>query len=217
MKIKSFYITASFACLFMLTSCVDYEVKDPNFMPPDVVLDEGDDDEIIEGLPTPGEMQAYSPSLLGKPYRPIKVKYSSQFPPVASWTEANTRIVAYMGEYKPSIKTESDYKAITNKYGSLTTGAKQQATGRFYVKKVNGRWWIIDPEGYPHYERSVTSGMVLLRVIRKLGTSVLAMIICGYRRRRQNWPLSAFMALVLFVPIHIVKFRRIIKVIPMHL
>ena len=97
MKIKSFYITASFACLFMLTSCVDYEVKDPNFMPPDVVLDEGDDDEIIEGLPTPGEMQAYSPSLLGKPYRPIKVKYSSQFPPVASWTEANTRIVAYMG------------------------------------------------------------------------------------------------------------------------
>ena len=39
MKIKSFYITASFACLFMLTSCVDYEVKDPNFMPPDVVLD----------------------------------------------------------------------------------------------------------------------------------------------------------------------------------
>ena len=28
MKIKSFYITASFACLFMLTSCVDYEVKD---------------------------------------------------------------------------------------------------------------------------------------------------------------------------------------------
>ena len=157
MKIKYFYITASFACLFMLTSCVDYEVKDPNFMPPDVVLDEGDDDEIIEGLPTPGEMQAYSPSLLGKPYRPIKVKYSSQFPPVASWTEANTRIVAYMGEYKPSIKTESDYKAITNKYGSLTTGAKQQATGRFYVKKVNGRWWIIDPEGYPHYERSVTS------------------------------------------------------------
>lgn len=85
------------------------------------------------------------------------MKYSSQFPPVASWTEANTRIVAYMGEYKPSIKTESDYKAITNKYGSLTTGAKQQATGRFYVKKVNGRWWIIDPEGYPHYERSVTS------------------------------------------------------------
>ena len=79
MKIKSFYITASFACLFMLTSCVDYEVKDPNFMPPDVVLDEGDDDEIIEGLPIPGEMQAYSPSLLGKPYRPIKVKYSSQF------------------------------------------------------------------------------------------------------------------------------------------
>ena len=201
----------------MLTSCVDYEVKDPNFMPPDVVLDEGDDDEIIEGLPTPGEMQAYSPSLLGKPYRPIKVKYSSQFPPVASWTEANTRIVAYMGEYKPSIKTESDYKAITNKYGSLITGTKQQATGRFYVKKVNGRWWIIDPEGYPHYERSVTSLRYGLRVIKKPGTSALVMIICGCRRHNRNWLPLVSTVPVLSVPTRTVRFRRITRAIPMHL
>lgn len=157
MNIKSIYITASFACLFALTSCVDYEVQNGDFTPPDVVLNDDTGNEIIEGLPTPGDMQPYSPSLLGKPYRPIKVKYSSQFPPVSNWTEGNTRIVPYMGEYKTSVKTESEYKAITNKYGSLTTGAKQAATGRFYVKKISGRWWIIDPEGYLHYERSVTS------------------------------------------------------------
>ena len=101
MKIKSFYITASFACLFMLTSCVDYEVKDPNFMPPDVVLDEGDDDEIIEGLPTPGEMQAYSPSLLGKPYRPIKVKYSSHRTLLCE--ESQRSLVDYRSRRIPSL------------------------------------------------------------------------------------------------------------------
>lgn len=157
MKKDLFYIAAFLACQTIFVSCTDYVVKDPNFMPPDIVLDDDTEDEIIEGLPTPEPMQPYSPSLLGKPYRPIKVKYSSKFPPITSWIEEKTRIVAYMGEYKTSIKTESEYKAITNKYGSLTTGAKQQATGRFYVKKVNARWWIIDPEGYPHYERSVTS------------------------------------------------------------
>lgn len=26
---------------------------------------------------------------------------------------------------------------------------RQEATGFFYVKKLNGRWWYIDPEGYP--------------------------------------------------------------------
>lgn len=157
MKGSSFYIVASLVCQLMLASCTKDVVKDPNFMPPEVVLDDDVDNEIIEGLPTPGVMQPYSPSLLGKPYRPIKVKYSSKFPPVTNWTEVDTRIIAYMGDYKPNVKTEAEYKAITNKYGSLTTGQRQQTTGRFYVKKISGRWWIIDPEGYPHYERSVTS------------------------------------------------------------
>ena len=120
MKVYSFYIKALLVCHAILASCTDYVVKDPNFMPPDVVInDDTGNNDIIEGLPTPGEMQPYSPSLLGKPYRPIKVKYSNEFPPVTKWTESNTRIIAYMGEYKPTIKSESDYKAITNKYGSF--------------------------------------------------------------------------------------------------
>ena len=50
MKIKSFYITAFLVSGTIFTSCTDYEVKDPNFMPPDVVLNEDPKyNEIIEG------------------------------------------------------------------------------------------------------------------------------------------------------------------------
>lgn len=34
-----------------------------------------------------------------------------------------------------------------NKFGGWTKGPKFDATGHFYVKKVNGKWWLIDPTG----------------------------------------------------------------------
>ena len=34
-----------------------------------------------------------------------------------------------------------------NKYGGWKDGPKRQATGRFRVEKVDGKWWMIDPEG----------------------------------------------------------------------
>lgn len=34
-----------------------------------------------------------------------------------------------------------------NKYGGWKNGPKQKATGHFYVKKINGKWWMVDPEG----------------------------------------------------------------------
>ena len=40
MTMKSFYIVALFTSGAFFVSCTDYEVKDPNFMPPDVVLNE---------------------------------------------------------------------------------------------------------------------------------------------------------------------------------
>ena len=49
MKIKSFYITASFACLFMLTSRLNYKLKYTTLIPQDVLLDDRDNDETIEG------------------------------------------------------------------------------------------------------------------------------------------------------------------------
>jgi hypothetical protein len=34
-----------------------------------------------------------------------------------------------------------------NKYGGWVAGPRQAATGRFRVEKINGQWWMIDPEG----------------------------------------------------------------------
>ncbi len=37
--------------------------------------------------------------------------------------------------------------ADRNKFGGWTKGPKQEATGRFYPKKIDGKWWLVDPEG----------------------------------------------------------------------
>ena len=34
-----------------------------------------------------------------------------------------------------------------NKYGGWKNGPRQEATGRFYFKKIDGKWWFVDPEG----------------------------------------------------------------------
>ncbi len=34
-----------------------------------------------------------------------------------------------------------------NKYGGWANGPRHEATGRFYFKKIDGKWWFIDPEG----------------------------------------------------------------------
>lgn len=143
--------------LFVL-SCSDNDDKDPNFMPPDIVMGSEDvESEYPEDLPEPGASTVYSPSFNSNMYRPIRVKYSSAYPPVTNWNTENTRIVAYMDGYVPAVKTLKTYKESVNKYGSSTRLPQQAATGRFYIKKVNGRWWLVDPEGYLHLERSVTS------------------------------------------------------------
>ena len=138
--------------------CTDDDDKDPNFMPPDIVMGGGDvESEYPEDLPVPGASVVYAPSLNANMYRPISVKYSSAYPPISSWTTGNTRIIAYMDGYKPAIKTLKAYQESVNKYGSSTTLPKQAATGRFYTKKIDGRWWLVDPEGCLHLERSATS------------------------------------------------------------
>lgn len=34
-----------------------------------------------------------------------------------------------------------------NKYGGWAKGPKREATGRFRVEKIDGKWWMVDPEG----------------------------------------------------------------------
>lgn len=47
-----------------------------------------------------------------------------------------------------------------NAYGGWAKGPKLNATGRFRVEKVDGKWWFVDPEGclwWSHGVRGVTS------------------------------------------------------------
>ena len=94
-----------------MVSCTDDDDKDPNFMPPDIVMGGGDvESEYPEDLPVPGASVVYAPSLNANMYRPINVKYSSAYPPISSWKTENTRIIAYMDGYKPAIKTLKAYQ-----------------------------------------------------------------------------------------------------------
>lgn len=57
-----------------------------------------------------------------------------------------------LGEY-------SDYNAEQkfDEFGGLIDESRRgEVTGFFYSKKVNGRWWIFDPNGYPCYIRAVS-------------------------------------------------------------
>lgn len=112
--------------------------------------------EIADDLPEPMPKEAYMPSLKGYNYLPIMVEYSSSNNRPISWKKEKTRILPYLCDFKADT-TLATYTANTNKYGSSTKLPRQAVTGRFYVKQIEGRWWIVDPEGYLHYERAVTS------------------------------------------------------------
>ncbi len=42
-----------------------------------------------------------------------------------------------------------------NKYGSWMNGPKLDGTGNFRVEKYEGKWWIVDPEGYLFWSHGV--------------------------------------------------------------
>ena len=57
-------------------------------------------------------------------------------------------------ELRASIQTERNdldahpRPAIFTKYGGYRDGGRFKATGHFRTQKIDGKWWIIDPEGY---------------------------------------------------------------------
>ncbi len=64
--------------------------------------------------------------------------------------EYETRILAHLQDFK------SAGKIRYGTYGGWK-GARYKATGFFYVKKIAGRWWLIDPEGYRFLHVAVNS------------------------------------------------------------
>ena len=121
----------------------DVEVIEPNF---------GSE---VKVLPAAGASKTYSPSLLTKTYRPVATKYKVDVND--NWRNAEARIVPYLGGFDNWEMTRAQYVTSTNKYGSSTTLPQQEVTGRFYVKKIGDRFWLVDPYGYLHHHRGVAA------------------------------------------------------------
>ena len=64
-------------------------------------------------------------------------------------------------DLKEALKTEiADIEAHTgptdrDQFGGWKSGPKQEATGHFYVKKIDGKWWMVDPEGNLYWSHGV--------------------------------------------------------------
>ncbi len=108
-------------------------------------------------------LSAFSPSSIasGNMYYPIQGKGSSSTSSNANTSASytsynNTRILPYIDGFTPDYSPTS-YKARVNRYGSNLNAPQEQATGRFYTKKIGNRWWIIDPDGYRHIQRALNT------------------------------------------------------------
>lgn len=62
------------------------------------------------------------------------------------------QLVSNLEGYIPCVIDKSDF----NRYGSYYK-LKTDSTGFYYVKKIDGRWWLIDPDGYAGINMAVTS------------------------------------------------------------
>lgn len=52
--------------------------------------------------------------------------------------------------------TKSKVNDKFSKYGGWKSGIQLEATGYFYTTKHQGRWWLVDPEGYLFWSQGVT-------------------------------------------------------------
>ncbi|MDB4500659.1 hypothetical protein N9224_00575 [Akkermansiaceae bacterium] len=79
--------------------------------------------------------------------------------PGKSWKPLPTRTLADL-PYLPSDPAGSRFGGLAG-----TTHPSRPATGFFHTKKIDGRWWLIDPEGHLFTHRAVTS----LKMLRTSG------------------------------------------------
>lgn len=97
------------------------------------------------------------------PKAPLIQSDESQFNKIITWSEH----IGWNDRYEKTrtfdaLDDLSKYVDITeeqtyDKYGGLMDPEKRQKdTGFFYAKEIDGRWWIIDPLGYPCHIRSVS-------------------------------------------------------------
>lgn len=79
--------------------------------------------------------------------------------PVAARRDSGDSIwVTYQAQTVESIPgyTPSQDPPLS-RFGGYITDWKQKATGFFRTQYKDGRWWIIDPDGYPFHHRAVVA------------------------------------------------------------
>jgi hypothetical protein len=79
--------------------------------------------------------------------RPLVVKARIKQGPTKDY---ETRILDHLEEFRPGPPPQCD------KYGGWME-EQYEATGFFYAKKIDGRWWLIDPEGHRFLHVAVNS------------------------------------------------------------
>ncbi|MHB9056541.1 MAG: CBM96 family carbohydrate-binding protein [Paludibacteraceae bacterium] len=82
-------------------------------------------------------------------YQNIQVKSSFS----GSWVTKQAKLVNLLPDFASN--PEDGYDDFT-RYGTYRN-LKTEATGFFYVKKIDGRWWLIDPNGNAGINMAVTS------------------------------------------------------------
>ncbi len=71
--------------------------------------------------------------------------------PTDAFEKTPTRIMSSVKDYTPVTTMPK-----LSQYGGWIDGGKYEATGFFYTKEIDGRWWIIDPLGYKLIYMGVT-------------------------------------------------------------
>jgi hypothetical protein len=81
-------------------------------------------------------------------YVTIQVKSSY----TGGWGSQQTKLVSLISGYQPITDGRDDF----TRYGTYKY-LRTDSTGFFYVKKIDGRWWMIDPNGYAGINMGVCS------------------------------------------------------------
>jgi beta-glucanase (GH16 family) len=91
-------------------------------------------------------------SLYGQQYKPIKIEAKPWVHnnPNTAWRTFDTRIIENITGFKPIREN------TINRYGS-TLEKPSKATGFFRTEYIEGRWWVIDPEGYKNIQTVINS------------------------------------------------------------
>ena len=111
--------------------------------------------EIVDALYCPCEPRAMMRDVSGDPWAKMATK--DFLPCFDKYGQFKWR------EWPGKTHSDEEMKAVTaeeekglaahpgpdgwNKFGGYAKGPRFEATGRFYPKKVDGKWWLVDPEG----------------------------------------------------------------------